>query len=203
MPEEPSPIPYRQIRAQYDAQTITIYQAYSIDIATAAVQQQKLNASEKFSPTRMTWIKPSWCWMMYRSGYSLKDANQARILALKMTHEHFQQLLSQAVVTSEGRALTGEEKKMPVRVQWDPERKPNLGVCPYRSIQIGISGVLGKRWAEEWIESIEDVTEKALELKRAVEENPKVAVEELVERGLMPLERDYEIPEELRQTLKM
>lgn len=92
---------------------------------------------------------------------------------------------------------------MPVRVQWDPERKPNLGLCSYRSIQIGISGALGKKWAEKWIESIEDVTEKALELKRAVEENEKVTVEELVERGLMPVERDYEIPEELMRALKM
>lgn len=92
---------------------------------------------------------------------------------------------------------------MPVRVQWDPERKPNLGECPYRSIQIGISGVLGKRWVEEWIDGIEDVTERALELKKAVEGNPQVAVEDLVKKGLMPLERVYEIPEELRRTLKM
>ena len=68
-----SPIPYRQIRALFDDDTITVYQAYSKTIAEAAVREQRLTASPEFSGTRMTWVKPSWCWMMYRSGYSFKD----------------------------------------------------------------------------------------------------------------------------------
>lgn len=57
-------IPYRQIRAWYDEETITVYQAYSEEIAGPAVKEQRLSASPKFSSTRITWIKPSWCWMM-------------------------------------------------------------------------------------------------------------------------------------------
>ncbi|WP_141653813.1 DUF4291 family protein, partial [Erwinia billingiae] len=30
-------------------------------------------ASPPFSMTRMTWIKPSFLWMMYRSGWGMKD----------------------------------------------------------------------------------------------------------------------------------
>lgn len=60
-------VPYRQIRAVFDDETITVYQAYSASIATRAVEQQKLNASPDFKLGRMTWIKPSWCWMMYFS----------------------------------------------------------------------------------------------------------------------------------------
>jgi len=60
-------IPYRQIRADYDEDSITVYQAYSESIAKAAVKEQKLYASPDFSFNRMTWIKPSWCWMMYVS----------------------------------------------------------------------------------------------------------------------------------------
>lgn len=56
---------YRQIRALYDEETITVYQAYSAEIAEPAVKEQSLTASPKFSGTRMTWIKPSWCWMMF------------------------------------------------------------------------------------------------------------------------------------------
>lgn len=59
-----SAIPYRQIRAKYDNETITVYQAYSAAIAIPAVKDQKLNASPAFKPDRMTWIKPSWAWMM-------------------------------------------------------------------------------------------------------------------------------------------
>lgn len=63
---EPKPsIPYRQIRALYDDETITVYQAYCPSIALAAVEHQKLNASPDFKLGRMTWIKPSWCWMMF------------------------------------------------------------------------------------------------------------------------------------------
>lgn len=57
--------PHRQIRALYDEETITVYQAYSAEIAEPAVKAQRLNASPKFSGTRMTWIKTSWCWMMF------------------------------------------------------------------------------------------------------------------------------------------
>lgn len=58
------PTPYRQIRALYTPTTITVYQAYSPAIAIAAVAQQKLSAAPEFTLSRMTWIKPSWCWMM-------------------------------------------------------------------------------------------------------------------------------------------
>jgi Domain of unknown function (DUF4291) len=62
---EDSEVPYRQIRALYDDQTITVYQAYPASIAVQAVKEQKLNASPEFLLGRMTWIKPSWNWMMY------------------------------------------------------------------------------------------------------------------------------------------
>lgn len=58
------PPPYRQIRALYTDTTITVYQAYSAAIALPAVAQQNLSAAPEFTFSRMTWIKPSWCWMM-------------------------------------------------------------------------------------------------------------------------------------------
>ncbi|KAF8332587.1 uncharacterized protein EI90DRAFT_3053666, partial [Cantharellus anzutake] len=61
----PTVVPYRQIRASYDNETITVYQAYSDEIGKAAVEHQKLSASPAFHYHRMTWIKPSWCWMMF------------------------------------------------------------------------------------------------------------------------------------------
>jgi hypothetical protein len=119
-----------------------------------------------------------------------------------MTHANFQHLLSFALVT-DGTALTEAEKMKPVRVQWDPERSPKLGLLPYRSIQIGIGRALSQKWVEEWIDSIEDVTEKALGLMGAVKSDLQVTLEELIERGLMPEEREYEVSEEIGQVLKM
>ena len=47
----------QEIRAKYDQNTISIYQAYNKKIADVAVKNQKFVAP--FSFNRMTWIKPS------------------------------------------------------------------------------------------------------------------------------------------------
>jgi hypothetical protein len=121
-----------------------------------------------------------------------------------MKHEHFRELLAQAVITDDlVGAMSGEQKAKGVRVQWDPERSVRIGALGYRSIQIGISGKVGKLWAEEWVVGIEDVTEMARGMKRVLDEEPELGVEELVRRGLMPRERVYEVPEELRRILRM
>ncbi|KAF2818981.1 hypothetical protein CC86DRAFT_308105 [Ophiobolus disseminans] len=204
-------IPYRQIRAHYTSTTITVYQAYNSAIAQAAVEHQKLNASPKFSTTRMTWIKPSWAWMLYRSGYSYKDPGQARIIAIVLTHSTFLSLLRKAVVSSHDADTTdsgakakkeGRSKPINVRVQWDPERTINLEKLPYRSIQIGIPGGLVDELVEGTVK-IEDVTERARELKKMLDENVGVSLAELVAMGLALEENVFEVDEELRAILSM
>lgn len=106
-------------------------------------------------------------------------------------------------------ALSSDDREKPVRVQWDPERSPRIGVLPYRSIQIGIGRAWSEKWAEGMTEGIEDVTEKALKLKEWLNENREVDVNKeeglkrLIELGLMPEERVYEVPGELRKILQM
>jgi len=201
-------VPYRQIRAQYDKETITVYQAYNANIADAAVKAQKLNASPQFRPTRMTWVKPSWCWVNYRAGYSYKDRNQERILAIKMSHEGFLELLQTANV-NHTKANLGDmtrergTKAMNVMVQWDPERSPRLGRLGYRSIQVGIPGGLVSKWIDEWIVKIEDVTETARALKKTLDEDKVIGLKDLIARELMPQERPYEVPADLREQLRM
>lgn len=99
--------------------------------------------------------------------------------------------------------LTKEEKEKKVRVQWDPERDPRLRMLPYRSIQIGIHGDLGRKWTEDWICEIDDVTDMAREMKRVLDENADVDEEELRRRGLMPDEKVYSVDDELREVLRM
>lgn len=241
-------VPYRQIRAAYNPDTITVYQAYKAEIADPAVAEQKLHASPLFKPSRMTWIKPSWAWMLYRAGYSYKDCGQERILALHMKHEHFIELLEHGALAhdkldasvdtstpsvargpdstkqliSENANITKPQKqdegevqtenpgqqgevveKPQVRVQWDPERTVRLEKLPYRSIQIGIPAAMSPKWTESMIVSIEDVTEKARELKRLLDENEDITVEELVGRGLLPVEKVFDVPEHVQRLLDM
>lgn len=203
----------RQIRAQFDGETITVYQAYNSHIASSAVQHQRLSSSPHFRPGRMTWIKPSWCWMMYRSGYSYKDRNQEHILALKMKHEHFIKLLKGARLTTKpgqpavpkGAAddNAAKEKTTSVRVQWDPERSPRLEKLSYRNIQVGIPGSLAKTWADDFIVEIQDVTGKARSLEKELRVNQTITEQELIEKGLVPLERDYTIPIEVQERIGM
>jgi hypothetical protein len=206
-----SSIPYRQIRASYDSNLIIVYQAYNSEIARAAVEHQRLDASPKFSTTRMTWIKPSWAWMLYRCGYSFKDSGQERVLALSLTHATFESLLEQAVVSTHAEDAPdsgaraekeGRSKSASVRVQWDPERTITLEKLPYRSIQIGIPGALVPQLVKGTVK-IEDVTEKARELKRMLDERKDVSMAELVEKGLVPEEEVLEVRGELKKTLRM
>ncbi|CRK18651.1 hypothetical protein BN1723_007111, partial [Verticillium longisporum] len=191
-----SPTLPRQIRAHFDDTTITLYQAYSAAIAEPAVAAQKLTAAPSFKPTRMTWVKPSWAWMLYRAGYSFKDAGQERILALKMRHADFLALLLRGVLASQATTAEGE-----VRVQWDPERTVRLGKLPHRSIQIGIPRGLSRQWADEWVVEIEDVTDRARKLKELLDTKPGVSNAELIEMGLIPEERAFQVPEDVIRRL--
>lgn len=197
---------HREIRAHYTDDTITVYQAYSTDIGTAAVERQRLDASPKFSTTRMTWIKPSWAWMMYRSGYSHKDLGQECILALSVKRDVFIALLETAVVATSHTTAKLETKSKEgsprVRVQWDPERTVHLEKLPHRSIQIGVPGPL-VRDLVEGIVRIEDVTNRARGLKKMIDESPDVETQVLVEGGLIPVEMKFAVSEELQRLLGM
>jgi len=72
----------RLIRAAYTDDTITVYQAYAPRIAEPAVRAGRFTAA--FSRDRMTWIKPSFGWMMYRSGWGRKPGQEC-VLAIEIT----------------------------------------------------------------------------------------------------------------------
>ena len=55
-----------EIRALYNDETIRVYQAYNKTIAEEAVKNGTFGSH--FSLNRITWIKPSFLWMMYRCG---------------------------------------------------------------------------------------------------------------------------------------
>ena len=90
-----SDIPQYQIRAVYDEYTIRVYQAYNDQIADAALANGTF-VSPPFKRDRMTWIKPSFLWTMYRAGSGFKDEGQRRILAIDIGREGFEWALALA-----------------------------------------------------------------------------------------------------------
>jgi hypothetical protein len=146
---------------------------------------------------------------MYRAGYSLKDSRQARILALKMKREGFINLLRRAELTHGQKDIGGQKNiendshSAKVKVQWDPERTPKLEKLQHRSIQIGIPGALVEQWVEEWIVEIDDITTRARELKAVLDSDPGITIEQLISRGVVPIEREFEVPEDVQRILAM
>src|SRR5579872_5587185 len=92
----------QEIRADFDETTIVVYQAYSKEIALPAVEHQTF--VPPFRLTRMTWIKPSFLWMMDRSHWGLK-AGQEHILAVRITRLGWEEALGNAVLTTFNRRV--------------------------------------------------------------------------------------------------
>lgn len=180
--------PIREIRAHYDDESITVYQAYSPQIAKPAV------AAGKFVPPfkidRMTWIKPSFLWMMYRSGWATKPG-QERVLAIRMARNGFEDALAQSCLShfDSGVHSSHDEwqrmkEESPVRVQWDPERNTDLEPLPWRAIQIGLGGSVVEDYVNRWTIAIDDITDRVHELRS----QPSIASEQL------PAELPYPVP---------
>ena len=151
------------IRAAFSKDTVRVYQAYRTEIASAALAAGRF--VPPFSMGRMTWIKPSFNWMMYRCGYATKPGQEV-VLGLDITRDGFEWALEHAVLSDFNPAIHSSYDEWrsslaeaPVRVQWDPERDWQLNVIKgVRAIQIGLSGEAVPRYVNEWIVRIEDVT---------------------------------------------
>lgn len=185
------------IRAVYDNNTITVYQAFNKTIANSAVKAQTF-VCPPFKKERMTWIKPSFLWMMYRSGWATKE-NQECILAIKIKREGFEWALQNSCLShfDKNIHLTQENWKnllhsSPVRIQWDPEKDILLQPLSYRSIQIGLSGIAVEKYINDWIVSIEDITEYCKKLYNLVEKS-----EINQAKNLLFIEKKYSLPDEI------
>lgn len=179
-----------EIRAVYSKDTIRIYQAYSYDIASEAVKLGTFGS--KFKMDRMSWIKPSFLWMMYRSGWGTKK-NQEYILAIDLKREGFDYIVSYSVLSTytEEYYHNREEwmrliKNSDIRCQWDPERDIFGNALNYRSIQLGIRGEILKKYVNEWIVNLTDITEYVNFLRAKKDMNQDIT-------ELLPNERIYKL----------
>jgi len=181
--------PHLEIRADYDQKTIVVYQAYRPEIAQAAVAAQRF--VPPFSLGRMTWIKPSFLWMMERSGWATK-AGQEHVLAVRITRAGWEEALVNARLSHQ------ETDGAAVVVQWDPERNVRDGKLDHRAIQVGLGRRIVERYVNEWTTEIRDVTPLVGRLRqfREAGEWPRIT-------KLLPPERPYPVPPDIRRRLGM
>uniref|UniRef100_UPI000CD4D3BD DUF4291 domain-containing protein n=2 Tax=unclassified Streptomyces TaxID=2593676 RepID=UPI000CD4D3BD len=160
-PEGTAPTAHR-IRAAHTATTVTLYQAYPPALGEPAARDGRFPSSWKRE--RMTWVKPSFLWMMYRSGWGTKQ-NQETVLAVEVSRDGFEWALRNAALSHYRHELHGDRRnwsralrRASCRVQWDPERDLLLHPLPCRSLQLGLTGEAAERYADEWISGLRDVT---------------------------------------------
>jgi hypothetical protein len=191
-----------EIRADHDRDTIVIYQAYRPQIADAALAAGRF--VPPFSFGRMTWIKPSFLWLMERSNWGQKSG-QERTLAVRITRAGWEQALAQGVLTQhDPKVYKGYDDwkrqfdAAAVHVQWDTERSLRGAALPTYAIQVGISRHLIQTYVDQWIVKIEDYSPLVRKIYTLVQSG-----NERKAKDLLPKERPYPVPEPLARRIGM
>jgi hypothetical protein len=137
--------------------------------------------------------------MLYRSGYATKPGQES-ILKIKLTHSGFLSILAQSVASAFDPAYFASVEAWraalhasDVRHQWDPDRASDGRKLKRRAIQIGIKGEAIRRYVNDWIIALEEVTALAHSIREAVTQQlplPEV-----------PCEHVYPVGAELQQRL--
>lgn len=177
----------RHILAHHDAETIVVYQAYRPSIGTYAVNHGVFGGD--FSYARMSWIKPNFLWMMYRSGWGTKEGQEV-VLGRRIRRQFFEGLLACAVASSWGASgfssrdeWAASVARSDVRLQWDPNHDPHGRPLLRRAMQLGLRGSVlqefGKRELLEVIDMTEFVVTQREVLLRIGEAELKTPVERM------------------------
>ncbi len=178
----------RYILAYADAESVIVYQAYRPSIGQFAITHGYFGG--EFSYSRMSWIKPNFLWMMYRSGWGLKEGLEVT-LAIRIRRSFFDSLLEQAVEST----FTGTqysthadwEKAIAtssIRMQWDPDHHPRGASLQRRALQLGLRGRPLKDFGNREILEILDMT-------AFVTEQRKNTTASRIAELIMPIERVY------------
>jgi hypothetical protein len=138
----------------------------------------------------MSWVKPNFLWMMYRSGWGTKE-NQEVTLALRVRRAFFDRLLAEAVPSSWDRDQFATEEewsravgRSSVRLQWDPDHHPSGAKLERRAIQLGLRGEVLEAFARRELVEIIDLSKFVAEQRERLSSADVSAL-------VTPLERVY------------
>ena len=187
---------HNEIRADYDAETIVVYQAYSPAIALPTIAAKRF--VPPFSQGRMTWIKPSFLWLMERSNWGQKSG-QEHILAVRITRKGWEEALALGVLTHPEPGVYRDFDHWKslfdtaaVHIQWDPERSLRGASMEQGSIQVGLSRHIIDRYVNEWTVDITDLTPRVRKMTALLRAGKAEQAKQL-----LPKERIYPLTESL------
>jgi len=139
--------------------------------------------------------------MMYRAGWSHKDAHQARILAFWIKRQAFENMLLQAIESVHGNsgAFDAADRSNRVVVQWDPDHGPRgESVGGRRAIQIGLKGRAAWTNGQDF-DHVQDITLFVQQQFELVKASRWSELQVPIERVYAP--QNGELVERLRLTL--
>lgn len=152
----------QHILAHYDAGTIVVYQAYRPSIGRFAIEHGRFGG--EFSYSRMSWIKPNFLWMMYRSGWGTREGQEIT-LGLRLRRRFFESILACAVASSFGQSTFASHddwkaalRTSEVRLQWDPDHDPRGQAVARRAIQLGLRGSMLEAFGKSELLEVIDMT---------------------------------------------
>lgn len=156
-----------------------------------------------FSFGRMTWIKPSFLWLMERSNW--QKTGQEHTLAVRITRAGWEEALAQAVLTHPEKGVYRNEEdwrrqfeQATVHVQWDTERTLRGMPLDYKSIQAGISRHVIELYTNQWIVNIRDMTPDVKKMHNLIQSGQATKA-----KGFLPKERVYPVSEFYKKRLGM
>ncbi len=125
----------------------------------------------------MSWIKPGFLWMMYRSGWGTKT-DQEVVLAIWIKRKAFDEILATAVhshyvpeIYPSQSEWQQQLKNSQVRLQWDPDHSPSGEKLERRAIQLGLRGQILAAYARDWIVNIEDISDFVQKQRQNIKSN--------------------------------
>jgi hypothetical protein len=180
----------RHILAHYDDHSIIVYQAYRPSIGRFTIEHGYFGGG--FSLSRMSWIKPNFLWMMYRSGWGTREGQEI-ILGLRLRREFFDSISAQAVQSSYYEGHYPSQKQWQdalatsaVRVQWDPDHDPSGAKLERRAIQLGLRGEVLEAFSKRELVEVIDMTEFVAEQRPQAAASGFVGLRTPVERVYVP-----------------
>lgn len=189
----------KEIIALYDKKYIRIYQAHREKIARQAVELKTFGS--EFNVNRMTWIKPSFLWLMHRSNWAAKK-NQEYILSIDILRDTFDSFLEQAVLTTDESSIfknyNSWEKAFnstDVYCQWDPDRSLKGNPLNRGAIQLGIKN----NAIDLFLASIYNITDMTKDVNKWRE---KLNYNKLTVKDL-PKEKVYPVSDYIKKRLNM
>src|SRR5205085_10398421 len=102
----------RHILAQFDDESVVVYQAYRPEIGHFAAQHGYFGGA--FSLGRMSWIKPNFLWMMFRSGWGTKEGQEVT-LAVWLRRPAFDAIYVHLAVDAKSKTLAIADETKTIR----------------------------------------------------------------------------------------